>query len=270
MGDLVFIAFSTGQKAEEVRQKVFSLPRDYLIELGDAVAVVKNEEDEIKLNQMMNLTAAGAGSGGLWGTRIGFIFLMPLVGTAIGAASGPRGGKLSDIGINDRFMKDAAAALRPNSTCLLLLVRKMTTDKVLADLKGIGGTLVAPHSTKPKKDNGAPPSNSTPKPSRTVEIDFPPFIRVELLPDATYDAVICRHLVWTLIDPAKAVERTHFKSALRLPALELMLSHAGFTAARRLPVSAIKRRQFATANLSERMRLIGAAGRTFALSVSRP
>jgi len=177
MGDLVFIAFPTEQKAEEVCRKVFSLQRDDLIELGDAVAVVKNEKGEIKLNQMMNLTAAGAASGALPGTLIGFIFLMPLLGTAIGAASGALGGKLSDIDINDRFMKDATAALRPNSAGLLLLVRKMTTDKVLADLEGIGGTLIAPPSTKPKKDNCAPPSNSTPKPSRTVEIGLPTFIR---------------------------------------------------------------------------------------------
>jgi uncharacterized membrane protein len=142
MSDLVFIAFPTEQKAEEVRQKVLALQREYLIELGDAVVVVKNQEGHIKLNQMFNLTAAGAASGALWGTLIGFIFLMPLLGTALGAASGALGGKMTDIGINDQFMKDAAAALQPNSAGLFLLIRKMTTDKVLADLRGVGGTLM--------------------------------------------------------------------------------------------------------------------------------
>ncbi|KUL92723.1 membrane protein [Bosea sp. WAO] len=142
MSDLVFIAFPTEQKAEEVRQKVLSLQREYLIELGDAVVVTKDEKGQVKLNQMMNLTTAGAASGALWGTLIGFIFLAPLLGTAIGAASGALGGKLSDIGINDQFMKDAAGALQPNSAGLFLLIRKMTTDKVLADLKGVGGTLM--------------------------------------------------------------------------------------------------------------------------------
>lgn len=142
MSDLVFIAFPTEQKAEEVRQKVLSLQREYLIELGDAVVVVKNEKGEVKLNQMINLTAAGAASGALWGTLIGFIFLAPLVGTAIGAASGALGGRFSDIGINDQFMKDAASALQPGTAGLFLLIRKMTTDKVLADLRGTGGTLI--------------------------------------------------------------------------------------------------------------------------------
>jgi uncharacterized membrane protein len=142
MSDLVFIAFPTEQQAEEVRQKVLSLQREYLIELGDAVVVVKNEKGEVKLNQMINLTTAGAASGALWGTLIGFIFLAPLVGTAIGAASGALSGKFSDIGINDQFMKDAASALQPGSAGLFLLIRKMTTDKVLADLRGSGGTLI--------------------------------------------------------------------------------------------------------------------------------
>ncbi|MCO5091050.1 DUF1269 domain-containing protein [Bosea sp. (in: a-proteobacteria)] len=142
MSDLVFIAFPTEQKAEEVRQKVLSLQREYLIELGDAVVVVKNDKGEVKLNQMINLTTAGAASGALWGTLIGFIFLAPLVGTAIGAASGALSGKFSDIGINDQFMKDAASALQPGTAGLFLLIRKMTTDKVLADLRGSGGTLI--------------------------------------------------------------------------------------------------------------------------------
>ena len=142
MSDLVFIAFPTEQKAEEVRQKVLSLQREYLIELGDAVVVVKNKEGHVKLNQMVNLTATGAASGALWGTLIGFIFLVPLLGTALGAASGALGGKMTDIGINDQFMKDAAGALQPDTAGLFLLIRKMTTDKVLADLKGIGGVLM--------------------------------------------------------------------------------------------------------------------------------
>lgn len=142
MSDLVFIAFPSEQKAEEVRQKVLGLQREYLIELGDAVVVVKDADGRVKLNQLVNSTAAGAVSGALWGTLIGFIFLMPLVGTALGAASGALGGKLTDIGIDDNFMKEAAGALQPGAAGLFLLIRKMTTDKVLADLKGIGGTVM--------------------------------------------------------------------------------------------------------------------------------
>lgn len=142
MSDLVFIAFPTEQKAEEVRQKVLALRRDYLIDLGDAVVVEKDAKGRIKLHQLFSMTATGALTGALWGTLVGFIFLMPLVGTVLGAASGAIGGRLTDVGIDDKFMKDAAGALQPGTAGLFLLIRKMTTDKVLADLKGVGGTVM--------------------------------------------------------------------------------------------------------------------------------
>ena len=142
MSDLVFIAFPTEQKAEEVRARVLEMQKEYLIELGDAVVAVREADGKVKLNQLVNTTATGAVSGAFWGTLVGFIFLMPLVGTAIGAASGALSGKLTDIGINDQFMKDAAQALAPGNAGLFLLIRKMTTDKVLADLRGVGGTVM--------------------------------------------------------------------------------------------------------------------------------
>jgi len=87
-------------------------------------------------------TAIGAASGALWGTLIGLIFLMPVVGMAIGAASGAIGGKLTNLGIDDKFMKEAAAKLQSGSAVLFVLVRKATTDKVLERLKGVGGTVL--------------------------------------------------------------------------------------------------------------------------------
>ena len=143
MSDLVIVAFPDEATAFEARAALVKLQREYLIELGDAVVVVKDANGHIKLNQLINLTTTGAASGALWGTLIGFIFMAPLLGTALGAASGALGGKLSDVGINDKFMKEAAEALQPGTAGLFLLIRKMTTDKVLADLRGIGGTLMS-------------------------------------------------------------------------------------------------------------------------------
>src|SRR6187549_1869572 len=100
MSDLVVIAFPSEAKAEEVRQKLFAMQKEYLIELGDAVIAVKDAQGRVKLNQLINTTAAGAVSGTFWGTLIGLIFLMPLAGAALGAASGTLSGYLTDIGID--------------------------------------------------------------------------------------------------------------------------------------------------------------------------
>jgi len=142
MSDLVVIEFSSEAKAEEVRQRLLDMQKEYLIDLGDAVIATKQPNGRIKLNQLYHRTTAGAISGTLWGTLIGMIFFMPIVGAALGAASGALGGALADVGINDRFMKDVAASIDAGNAALFLLIRKVTADKVLADLKGVGGKVL--------------------------------------------------------------------------------------------------------------------------------
>ncbi|MFY9819498.1 MAG: DUF1269 domain-containing protein, partial [Pseudolabrys sp.] len=142
MSDLIVVVFPTEAKAEEVRQKLLGMQKEYLIELDDAAIAVKDDKGRVKLNQLLNTTRTGAVSGTFWGTLIGLIFLMPLAGAALGAASGAIGGALTDVGINDKWMKDTAAAIEPGTAALFVLVRKVTGDKVLEGLKGEGGTVL--------------------------------------------------------------------------------------------------------------------------------
>jgi uncharacterized membrane protein len=142
MNDLLVIAFSSEQKAEEMRQKLFQMQKEYLIEMGDAVVAVKDAEGHVKLNQLFNTTAIGGVSGMFWGALIGLIFMMPLAGAALGAASGAVSGALTDFGIEDKFMKEVAEVIPPGGAALFVLVRKMTADKVLDGLKGAGGTVL--------------------------------------------------------------------------------------------------------------------------------
>lgn len=142
MSTLTVIGYDNLFQAEEVRLKLRKLQAEYLIDLEDAVVVTKDQEGKVKLNQAINLTTAGAVSGGFWGSLIGLIFLNPLLGLAIGASTGAVSGALTDLGINDQFMKDLAATFKPGSSALFVLVRKATPDKVLEELKGSGGTVL--------------------------------------------------------------------------------------------------------------------------------
>jgi len=132
VSDLIVIEFPSEAKAEGVREMLLAMQNEYLIELGDAVVAVKDDRGRVKLNQLFQPVAHGAVSGMLWGSLIGLIFMMPLAGAAIGAASGALGGRLADLGINDDFMKQAARTLQSGNAALFLLIRNMTTDKVLA------------------------------------------------------------------------------------------------------------------------------------------
>jgi uncharacterized membrane protein len=142
LSDLLVIEFPSEAKAEGVREMLLAMKKEYLIELGDAVVAVKDANGRVKLNQLFQPVAHGAVSGMFWGSLIGLLFMMPLAGAALGAASGALGGRLTDLGINDEFMKQASRTLQSGNAALFLLIRKMTTDKVLAALRGAGGTLM--------------------------------------------------------------------------------------------------------------------------------
>jgi len=142
MSDLVAIIYPSEAKAEEVRQRLFKLQQEYLIKFSDAVIAVKTEAGPVKLNQLVNMTAAGAASGSFWGLLIGVLFLNPIIGVALGAASGALGGALTDYGINDAFMKELAAKLEPGHAALFVLIQNMTADKVLREIQDAGGTVL--------------------------------------------------------------------------------------------------------------------------------
>jgi uncharacterized membrane protein len=142
MADLVIIAYESEEKAEAARRELLKLQSEYLIELGDAVVAIRQPDGTVKLSQLVNMTAAGAASGGLWGALIGLLFLNPLLGAAVGAGAGALGGRFTDVGIKDDFMKDAAAALSPGQAALCVLVRTVTADKVLPAMAPFGGTVL--------------------------------------------------------------------------------------------------------------------------------
>lgn len=139
MSELIVIGFNNEADAFEMRATLAKMQSQYLITMEDAVVVTKDSQGKVHLHQAVNLTAAGAAGGMFWGTLIGMLFLNPLVGAALGAGGGALSGKLSDIGINDGFMKGLAETFTPGGSALFLLVKKSTPDKVLEGLKPFVG-----------------------------------------------------------------------------------------------------------------------------------
>lgn len=150
MSDAIAIVYPDEGTANQVRATLSRLQTEHVIELEDAVVVTKGQDGKVHLDQSLPLTSAGAASGavtgGLWGALIGLLFPAPLLGFvlggAFGALGGALGGKMSDFGINDDFMKQVGAKFTPGSSALFILVRKMTPDRVLEEIKQFGGTVV--------------------------------------------------------------------------------------------------------------------------------
>ena len=152
MSTLIVIVYPDELKAEQVRLDFLKMQKEYLVSLEDAVIAVKKPDGKVKLNQMYNLPLGGAMSGGLWGTLIGLIFLNPLLGLVVGAGAGAGAGALSDVGINDDFMKKLAATITPGSSALFVLVDSAITDKVRAELQGTGGKILQTSLSTPDEE----------------------------------------------------------------------------------------------------------------------
>jgi uncharacterized membrane protein len=134
MSDLIVVGFDDEATAFELRAALVKLQKEYLLEMEDAVVVTKSADGKVALHQAVNMTAAGATGGAMWGALIGLLFLNPLLGAAAGAGAGALSGHFTDIGINDKFMKEIGSTLTNGGAAVCVLVRKVTGDKVLAGL----------------------------------------------------------------------------------------------------------------------------------------
>lgn len=152
MSTLIVIVYPDELQAEQVRLDFIKMQKEYLVSLEDAVIAVKKPDGKVKLHQMYNLTLGGAMSGGVWGTLIGLIFLNPLLGLVVGAGAGAVAGALSDVGINDDFMKNLASTLTPGSSALFVLVDSAITDKVRDALAGTGGKILQTSLSTPDQE----------------------------------------------------------------------------------------------------------------------
>lgn len=140
MSDLVAIAYPDVATAQTVAGNLSDAVKQHLIELEDLVIVERQADGKVKLHQP-SLTAIGATGGALWGGLIGLIFLVPLFGMAIGAAAGAASGALTDTGVDDTFMKQLGEQIEPGGAALILLVRKVSADKILPEIKIPGKVL---------------------------------------------------------------------------------------------------------------------------------
>jgi uncharacterized membrane protein len=142
MSSLVAIAYPDMATAEQVRSELVQASKAHIVQLEDAVVVEHQPDGKIKLHQALNTTGAGAAGGALWGGLIGLIFLAPLFGMAIGAASGALAGKFTDTGVNDQFMKELGAKMQPGGAALIVLGRTTTPEKVLERIGKYGGEVI--------------------------------------------------------------------------------------------------------------------------------
>ena len=142
MSQLIVVGFDAEEDAFALRKDLAAAQKEYLLRLEDAVVVTRPSAGEYQLHQAMNLTATGALTGTFWGGLIGLLFLAPLAGAAIGAASGALAGSATDYGINDDFIREIGRTVPEGAAAVFILASNVNLDKLLPRLERYAGARV--------------------------------------------------------------------------------------------------------------------------------
>jgi uncharacterized membrane protein len=123
--------FDDAQAADNAVATLESLAKQQVINLEDAATVSwPSGAKKPKTRQLRSMTGASALGGSFWGLLFGLIFFVPLLGLAVGAAMGALAGSMSDIGIDDDFIKRARDEITPGTSALFLMSSGAVIDKV--------------------------------------------------------------------------------------------------------------------------------------------
>jgi len=133
-------------------ETIHQLKKEELMTLKDAAVVIRKSDGKIKVKQATHLVGAGMVGGAFWGMLIGLFFWLPWLGLAIGAIAGAISGSLMDYGINDDFIKEVGATIKPGGSALFLLIEKWTEDKALERLNKFNATIIRTSLTKEEEE----------------------------------------------------------------------------------------------------------------------
>jgi uncharacterized membrane protein len=137
MSTLLVLKFDSEGGAAQMRDRLLSLQKQQLITIDDAAIMKKDANGKPKLEQLNNLAGVGALGGAFWGMLFGLLFFIPVIGLAVGAAAGAIAGSMSDVGIDDKFIKQVGESITPGTSALFLLVSNAVVDKVLEQTKDL-------------------------------------------------------------------------------------------------------------------------------------
>jgi uncharacterized membrane protein len=136
MATLTAWKFDSPQGAEQALTKLQGLQREQLIDVLDAATVTwPPDKKKPQTKQLHNTAGAGALGGAFWGLLFGLLFFIPLIGLAVGAGMGALMGSMTDVGIDDNFIKQVREKVTPGTSALFLYSANAVEDKVLERFK---------------------------------------------------------------------------------------------------------------------------------------
>lgn len=165
MPQLVVVGFKKDMyRASEVLNKLQEMNDDWEVDLHDAVAVYRDYNGKLRVDQSYQATTKeGAGWGALWGSLIGATLAIPFTGGASAAvaagalAAGALGGGAlgagagamdaswwkDEFGIPEDFVQQVGAMIQPGDSAIYALLRTVNPEVVANQFRGYGGTVLS-------------------------------------------------------------------------------------------------------------------------------
>jgi uncharacterized membrane protein len=150
MADLIVLAFKDEQGGYKALEEADRLQKQEVLRLADAAVVVKDQKGKVKVKQTLEKQATGTAAvwGGFWGLLIGLLFLAPIFWGLAGALLGALMGRASDIGIDNKFIKEVGDSLEPGNSALFMLVVEATPDRVVDEFAKLNATVFQTNLSK--------------------------------------------------------------------------------------------------------------------------
>lgn len=142
-GSVTAIVFGDEEQASSLLHEVRRLEEQGIIDLEDAVVVVKNQKGKVQVTETKDTTArTGTWSGGTLGLFVGLLAGGPVGGLAIGLLGGRLVGKMVDIGVDQEFLEEVSSALEPGTSAAVFQVNSTSNPRAIrALLAGYTGTI---------------------------------------------------------------------------------------------------------------------------------
>jgi len=142
MADLIAIGYPDTTTAMKALDEAEKLASDLVIQPDALAVIIRNDEGKFKTVTNQHLVGLGTTSGMFWGFLFGILFFVPFLGMAIGAGMGAMMGKVSKSSIDKGFQDQVREMMQPGTSALFMVLEQMTTDKTLAALAPLGGTVL--------------------------------------------------------------------------------------------------------------------------------
>lgn len=167
MKELIVVAYDNRHSAREVLDELRLLNYRWVTEIGDAVAIARDQEGNLHVQDSYQPTTRASGVWGvLWGTIFGSLVLAPLTGglstaaiaatVAAGALGGATLGGLTsaalahtykeDFGLPEDFVSELSTQIKPGGSAIFALLGSYDPDPgpeyVAGYFRGTGGTII--------------------------------------------------------------------------------------------------------------------------------